>query len=265
MSYGWAIVVILAVGVLLWYLGVFGGGETKTPTASGFIGIKPLESSIQMNADCSFFGIFLNGRSSAIEITDIVIYNMGDDHDCPTKTLGVGNYSAGKEVEIRQSSCCSQNHIAGDSYVLQITISYTEIVAGNPVTRTDVGKIYGYYVEQFQLMTCAEQGGTCCTPPDNACNPGTQLAASDCSPCCQAPGDCKFVATTTTTTTTTTTSATTTSTTTTSSTSSTTTTTLAETISGAIICGSIYECGSSDSVCPEDFSSYGCDTPDPDC
>ncbi|HEX55264.1 MAG TPA: hypothetical protein ENF49_03960, partial [Candidatus Altiarchaeales archaeon] len=50
MTYGWAILVVMIVGVVLWQLGIFGGGPGAVNTAHGFSKIKVLEPSIKFDA-----------------------------------------------------------------------------------------------------------------------------------------------------------------------------------------------------------------------
>jgi len=42
MTYGWAIAVVLAIGIGMWRMGVFSLGGNMPPTASGFTTIQPL-------------------------------------------------------------------------------------------------------------------------------------------------------------------------------------------------------------------------------
>jgi len=86
MTYGWAILVVMIVGVVLWYLGVFSGGPGDVNTASGFAKIKPLEPSIRYYRDTyDLFGslytlrfTLVNGVGSTIIIQRITMYGDCD-------------------------------------------------------------------------------------------------------------------------------------------------------------------------------------------
>lgn len=259
MTYGWAIVVIVAIGAVLWYLGLFGGQEAGVVTVSGFSKIKPLESSVIMTSDCSFSGVFINGAGSSIKITDIEIYNIGDEWSCTNNISGEGEHKTGAEIMIRQSGCCYHTHAEGESYALRIKINYTKVVAGTPVESSETGNIYGHYTSQVQLFCEIDQGGVCC-PGGKICSSGHIIPASDCD-CCDDASNC-ITTTSTSTTSTSTTSTTST------STSTSTTSTIPESISMVEICpGEFYLCsGTSDGICPENFcSGCECAPSDPDC
>jgi len=59
MSYGWAILVVLVIGVTLWQLGIFSAAPS-TITSNGFPVIKPLLTACGMKKDVRFPG-FMNG------------------------------------------------------------------------------------------------------------------------------------------------------------------------------------------------------------
>lgn len=267
LSYGWAILVIISILASMWYLGIFETHQSSVITASGFSKIKPLEPSITLTTDCNFSGIFVNGFGSVVNISNIEIFHLGDGIACQNKISGEGIFNAGDTILVRQNSCCSRSHVIGESYALRFRVNYTGAIAGVRIEKVEQGHIYGVYVAQFQVKTCSEQNGFCCGSPFNDCQPGTKLAASDCSPCCKTAGDCIQVTTTTapTTTTVSTTTTLTTTTTTTSTTIITTTTTIPNLIRGVYICGSEYDCGVSDGICPQDFCDCTCNPSDPDC
>ncbi|MEM4347016.1 MAG: hypothetical protein QW802_00290 [Candidatus Altiarchaeota archaeon] len=223
LNYGWAIILIAAIGVSMYYLGIFNlSSQSTLVKASGFSKIKPLEPSIILTPSCEFTGIFVNGAGSVVNISKIEIYNVVDKKNCDT-SKGTGLFDPGDAIEVKAENCCSQDHKPEEQYNLKINISYTSQIAGVRFDTLDQGVIYGAYSKGYKLPKCEEQGGFCCAPPFNTCKPGKMLSASDCSPCCQGPGNSNCDKLTTTTTSTTTTSVTTT--TTTSTTTSTITTT----------------------------------------
>jgi len=82
MTYGWAILVVMIIGVSLWKLGIFNLGGSVPPTASGFGAIKPMLSTCQAGTPIwqagpdIFFGFecqFINVAGTDIRLKDFKI------------------------------------------------------------------------------------------------------------------------------------------------------------------------------------------------
>lgn len=56
MSYGWAVLVVLIVGVTMWQLGLFNLGGSNPPTFTGFQALKPLLPSCEDYAKMDYAG-----------------------------------------------------------------------------------------------------------------------------------------------------------------------------------------------------------------
>ncbi|MFH1721485.1 MAG: hypothetical protein ABH950_02645 [Candidatus Altiarchaeota archaeon] len=80
MTYGWAILVVMIVGVVFWELGVFNMG-TSAFTAKGFTTIKPQLATVDMyhfgNGGYHFLGTFVNLQGTDIDITDASVLFPG--------------------------------------------------------------------------------------------------------------------------------------------------------------------------------------------
>ena len=145
----------------------------------------------------------------------------------------------------------SEAHKDGDVFVLRVGITYSGSIGTSQISRTEWGNLRGLYgagAYKSPFKTCAEYGGICCNSANETCS-GTFQDSSDCGICCI--GTCVTTTTTITTTTSTTII----------------TTTTSTTIVGhyVCICGTCYNCGVDDNVCPNDFG-VGCITvPDPNC
>jgi len=81
MSYGWAILVIMAVGGVMWQLGVFNVGGSVPPTATGFQALKPLLPTCEMRnllwwPPGNYNGFtcqFVNAAGGEIAIQDLMV------------------------------------------------------------------------------------------------------------------------------------------------------------------------------------------------
>ena len=78
MTYGWAIMVVLSVGVVMWQLGIIGPGNIAT-TSSGFAKLKPTLSLSGLDENGVFQSRFLNGAGKDIVVTAVVARNMFDN------------------------------------------------------------------------------------------------------------------------------------------------------------------------------------------
>lgn len=132
-SYGWAILAVMTIGIALWKIGIFNPGATPPPTYTGFSKLKPLT----MHSG----GIipFLSECATAI--------------DCPTLTLAVSN-GAGLHAEITEvhartnpGGACTQTYIvdSSDASNRECSCDIFDQIDGNVIcswsayTRCDIG------------------------------------------------------------------------------------------------------------------------------
>lgn len=142
MTYGWAILVVMIVGVVLWQLGIFNlGGQTKTMT--GFGAVKPIDWRIRSASGVGDTQLILvNGEGVPIDITDVDLSG-----DCVRNNIGTANNVAnGATVEITNAvasgvTCGS----VGAGYKITVTITYNKTIGGTTITHTSVGDIIGVY------------------------------------------------------------------------------------------------------------------------
>ncbi len=143
MTYGWAILVVMIVGVVLWQLGIFGGGPGAVNTASGFGKIKPMEPSIKFTAGASgdlSFSI-MNGVGQAVRELN---YTATGDCTQATQTLiSGGTLNAGEVDSVSLGAANCNDKTAGQSFSTVLTIRYATTVAGNDVTHVETGTIRG--------------------------------------------------------------------------------------------------------------------------
>ncbi|MBU4406048.1 MAG: hypothetical protein KKB24_00510 [Candidatus Altiarchaeota archaeon] len=138
MTYGWAILVVMIVGVVLWQLGIFGGGPGAVNTASGFGKVKPMEPSIKFTGSTLSFSI-MNGVGQAI--TNVTIEPDTCTADASFTNVVTSKFGAGEVQQVDLISCGTKT--SGQSFSDTLTIRYVVTVAGSDVVHTEVGTIRG--------------------------------------------------------------------------------------------------------------------------
>jgi hypothetical protein len=142
MTYGWAILVVMIVGIVMWQLGIFNMGSTAV-TSSGFPKIKPQLTSCKMSTAGAFSCLFTNGAGAGIAI-DMVSVTAGVGGTCTTiaPTLPA-NVGIGTNFQIAATGC--KTGAVGDPYTATLYISYRVAVAGTSVNHNDTGLVRGPY------------------------------------------------------------------------------------------------------------------------
>jgi len=135
-TYGWAILVVLIIGIVFWQLGVF-GSRSGVNRATGFAKLKVLEPSIKYDAgtDQLTFDI-INGESMHIRILGNT--TGGDCGNISIANLGL---DGGQTAMVTCSDCTDLD--AGESFDVPVSIYYRIKVAGDIVYKNDSGRIIG--------------------------------------------------------------------------------------------------------------------------
>jgi hypothetical protein len=145
MTYGWAILVVMLVGVAMWQMGIFNLGGSTGTTASGFPRIKPLLSTAAYYASNDEFNVtFANGAGGTISIADGDVSVNGNSDDCsvtPNEVRTGDTFSLA--CDFTDGGPGSYAGASGDPYVANIIIGYTVTSAGQTISRTDSGLIRG--------------------------------------------------------------------------------------------------------------------------
>jgi hypothetical protein len=139
MTYGWAILVVMIVGIVMWQLGIFNMGGT-TVTSTGFAKIKPQLAGTGLDHTGIFKGIFTNGVGTTIYATSASGILISEGSAC----VGVASpqtISAGQNFQITASGCKSGG--AGDIYNLRVSIPYTVSIGDVTSQHTESGTIRG--------------------------------------------------------------------------------------------------------------------------
>jgi hypothetical protein len=173
MTYGWAILVVMVVGIAMWQLGIFNMGGTSL-TSTGFAKIKPQLAGTGYSADGVFTGTFTNGVGTRITINQVVIRDTNGDVICcgqggvplggcqstiadalidpvgdgfTGSQLGsaAASVSAGENFRLVMGAgeCDIPGASRGGVYNVGFEIHYDVTIGGQTVTHTDSGTIRG--------------------------------------------------------------------------------------------------------------------------
>lgn len=152
MTYGWAILVVMIVGVVLWQLGIF--NPPTTTVVKGWVVLQPLSPSISYKSvDQSFTASFNNAVGTSIRVTDVniteVLSKTGGTN-CASVTVDGQPVSEGAPKTVAAGSafrvdatCSGAGRQRGDPYEMTITITYTSVIGGIVTPHTEVGTIRG--------------------------------------------------------------------------------------------------------------------------
>jgi hypothetical protein len=141
MTYGWAILVVMIVGIVMWQLGIFNMGGTA-PTSSGFPKIKPQLTSCKMTTAGAFSCLFTNGAGTAITINGTTV---AYGSTVCTATAPVQGDTVGLNDNFQVSANGCPTGVQGDQYSVEVSVWYTQSVAGTFVARNESGIVKGGY------------------------------------------------------------------------------------------------------------------------
>jgi hypothetical protein len=134
MTYGWAILVVIIVGVVLWQMGVFSGGGSSATTFTGFWAVKPVEWSCASGTNVITVTV-TNGAGGMITGVDVTA--DGDAGAClPTSVAAGGTIVC--TTTSSSGECATVT--SGATYTSDVSISYT---SPTNQTRTSSGTIRG--------------------------------------------------------------------------------------------------------------------------
>jgi hypothetical protein len=130
MTYGWAILVVVIVGVVLWQMGIFNPSGSIAAGSDGFGTIKPAEWACDaVTGDLSL--AVINGGGQ--KITGL----QAEGADCTATAVSAGDTAT---CTITDAEGCL-NVDAGDRFESTVTLSYTSNATG--LVRQSTGKVWG--------------------------------------------------------------------------------------------------------------------------
>jgi hypothetical protein len=155
MTYGWAILVVMIVGVVLWQLGVFNVGQGNLVT-TGFVKMQPLTPSIAYR-NMSYRSSFTNALGTTVKICNVTLTESISGTACPagsmtvsadgtaTNNLTAGTYypaiKAGGTFAVINPACPKKAD--GEAYDLVVVIQYNATMGGITTQHTDTGHVKG--------------------------------------------------------------------------------------------------------------------------
>ena len=151
MTYGWAILIVGFVGLILWQMGIFKITPSQ-PGYSGFSQVRPLDWALYSNGTLSL--VLVNEAGTRVNISQhgVIASIFGDACCCSTPpcmlpacppastvTLRAGETT---KVDVDCSNVVSSRHIiAGEYYRAKINISYRNLVSG--MDHRSIGECWG--------------------------------------------------------------------------------------------------------------------------
>jgi len=135
-TYGWAILVLLATGLVLWQMGVLSFGQQVAAGKSGFMDVTPLDWAATSGGALSVV-VVNNAASSADVGAASATITAGGTGGCASGAGG--DVPPGGSVELSLS--CSFTAAQGDYWRAELRIPYE--ISGSTITHTSVGEVWG--------------------------------------------------------------------------------------------------------------------------
>ncbi|MFC2162400.1 hypothetical protein ACFLRF_01850 [Candidatus Altiarchaeota archaeon] len=145
MTYGWAILVVMIVGIVMWQLGIFSMGTT-TVTATGFSKIKPQLAGTGLTAGGGFTGVFTNGVGTSINVDTAAstVTDILTNATCSggvTLAQGTNPITAGSNFVLTSSGCSTGT--AGDVYSIRVRVNYSVTIGTVSTDHMETGTVRG--------------------------------------------------------------------------------------------------------------------------
>lgn len=148
MTYGWAILVVIGVGVAMYEMGVLSGaGENIQPGKRGFSQVSPLDWSVVGTGGGAVNIVLTNEAGVRVEVSDVAvsIYTPGTV-DCSTDFSGTPQKlrpGQQESVQLTPTECGGSGFEfpTGEYYRANVTITYTNL--GSSLQHNSVGEIFG--------------------------------------------------------------------------------------------------------------------------
>jgi hypothetical protein len=143
-TYGWAILVVMVVGMVLYQMGVF--NTTSGSTFSDWFYLKPMAASVGYSNTGSFQSTFQNTVGTSIQILSASVYEKVSDAPCDVTQINSINLPA--EISVSSgdvftiTSDCPER-TQGEPYIASIAITYNAVARDMITEHTENGTISG--------------------------------------------------------------------------------------------------------------------------
>ncbi|HHQ44583.1 MAG TPA: hypothetical protein ENN13_00410 [Candidatus Altiarchaeales archaeon] len=122
MTYGWAILIIMIVGVIIWQMGVLEPG-TPTKDFRGFSEVKPLDWVLASGGSLQM--VLSNDAGTMVDLASVsASFQAGGSGNCNSWSEGFENFRPGAVTTV-QLNCGGVEGEVGDYYKVNVSISYT--------------------------------------------------------------------------------------------------------------------------------------------
>jgi len=141
-TYGWAVLLILVVGMVLWQMGAFTPPSTP-PGCRGFSSITVLDHSASYDAD-KMYVVITNEAGTKLTIAQNGIrMNVADAACSSTGAPGaeMDNFRPGQSVMVNLTCDIQSNYGRGEYYRAHINITYTNPSSG--MSHKSAGQCWG--------------------------------------------------------------------------------------------------------------------------
>ncbi len=144
MTYGWAILVVMIVGIVMWQLGIFNPSGTQSITMQGFGAVKPQLAGTGFSSDGVFTGTFLNAGGAPIEVRNVVVTleDPGTSSASASFATGSAAASANEHIVVTVGGLGSEGE-AGDAFSAKVEVEYVVTIGQTSVTKKSSGIIRG--------------------------------------------------------------------------------------------------------------------------
>jgi hypothetical protein len=146
MTYGWAILVVMVVGIAMWQLGIFNMGGASL-TSTGFSKIKPQLAGSGIAHNGQIKAIFTNGIGTVITVKSGRVVDLNNPvKSCSlTSAMFIPNRpSGGDNMKVSSAlTSCITNGKAGDVYQARISINYDVTIGGITTSHAESGTFRG--------------------------------------------------------------------------------------------------------------------------
>jgi hypothetical protein len=148
MTYGWAILVVMIVGIVMWQLGIFNLNQGST-TTTGFSKIKPQLAGVNKRG-ITLTAVFTNGAGTTIDLRTMT----GRKNGAPDASSHAATWSfpaggtttalpAGTNFQAVVANADLGPNTVGNTFDVRLDVAYDVNIGGITTTHRDSGTLRG--------------------------------------------------------------------------------------------------------------------------
>ena len=140
MTYGWAILIIVIVAVVLYSMGIFNSSSTTTRVTTGFSPFSSVATICNSSALTIKFGVLLPGASEIANITSFTLkFEVGMNTTKSVTEKDIGGYINNDLFTVKLPVSC----LSGIGFTASGYLNYTLINAGVKTNYSVIGTVAG--------------------------------------------------------------------------------------------------------------------------